>query len=67
MAEVWQEKETEYLQMYVEDLKNLEPEKEGEKADLFEKCIVGDNLAVNRLVELYLMKSVQMILPSLNR
>ena len=59
MAEVWQEKETEYLQMYVEDLKNLEPEKEGEKADLFEKCIVGDNLAVNRLVELYLMKSVQ--------
>ena len=59
MAEVWQEKETEYLQMYVEDLKNLEPEKEGEKADLFEKCIVGDNLEVNRLVELYLMKSVQ--------
>ncbi len=59
MAEVWQEKETEFLQMYVEDLKNLEPEKEGEKADLFEKCIAGDNLAVKRLVELYLMKSVQ--------
>lgn len=59
MAEVWQEKETEFLQMYVEDLKNLEPEKEGEKAALFEKCIAGDNLAVKRLVELYLMKSVQ--------
>ena len=59
MAEVWQEKETEFLQMYVDDLKNLEPEKDGEKADLFTKCIAGDNTAVKRLVELYLMKSVQ--------
>ncbi len=59
MSEVWQEKETEYLQMYVEDLKNLEPEKDGEKEALFAKSIEGDNTAVNRLVELYLMKSVQ--------
>ena len=59
MAEVWQEKETEFLQMYVEDLKNLEPEKDGEKEALFAKCIEGDNLSVKRLAELYLMKSVQ--------
>ena len=59
MSEVWQEKETEFLQMYVDDLKNLEPEKDGEKAALFAKCIEGDNTAVKRLVELYLMKSVQ--------
>jgi len=59
MSEVWKEKETEFLQMYVDDLKALAPEKEGEKASLFEKCIAGDNEAVKRLVELYLMKSVQ--------
>jgi len=60
MAEVWQEKETEFLQLYIEDLKNLEPEKEGEKEALFDKCIGGDNDAAKRLVELYLMKSVQL-------
>ena len=59
MSEVWQEKETDFLQMYIDDLKALEPEKEGEKAALFTRCIAGDNAAVKRLVELYLMKSVQ--------
>lgn len=59
MAEVWQEKETEILQMYVDDIKKLEPEKEGEKTALFEKCINGDSYAVKRLVELYLMHVLQ--------
>lgn len=59
MAEVWQEKETEFLQLYIEDLKNLEPEKEGEKEALFARCIDGDDTAAKRLVELYLMKAVQ--------
>lgn len=59
MEDVWKEKETEFLQLYIDDIKNLKPEREGEKQELFERCVGGDNTASERLLELYLMKAVQ--------
>lgn len=60
MEDIRGEKETEFLQLYIEDLKNIEPEREDEKRQLFEALICGNDAAVSRLAELYLMQAVQL-------
>lgn len=53
------EKETEILEQYIEDLKSIPGETEGEKAELLGKLISGNTSAKSRLGELYLMKAMQ--------
>lgn len=53
------EKETEILEQYIEDLKNISDEAEGEKAELLVRLISGNTSAKSRLGELYLMKAMQ--------
>lgn len=53
------EKETEILEQYIEDLKNIPAEQDGEKTLLLVKLKKGDAMAKSRLGELYLMKAMQ--------
>ncbi len=53
------EKETEILEQYIEDLKNIPAEKEGEKSALLAELKNGNASAKSRLSELCLMKAMQ--------
>ena len=53
------EKETEILEQYIEDLKNIPAEAEGEKAELLGKLKKGEASVKSRLSELCLMKAMQ--------
>jgi len=53
------EKETEILEQYIEDLKNIPEEKKGEKAELLKALKGGKATAKSRLGELCIMKAMQ--------
>ena len=48
-----------YLKEYLEDLKAFKKEAEGERENLYEKVAWGDEIARQRLIELYLLEVVE--------
>ena len=53
------ENEEAYLKEYQEDLKAFKPVSEQERQGLFEKMIMGDSQAKNRIVEIYLQDVIE--------
>lgn len=53
------DEEEAYLKEYLEDLKVFKKEEPGERENLFDKVAWGDELARQRLIELYLMDVVE--------
>lgn len=57
--EVFTEEDKRYLKEYLSELDAMKPEAEGEKENLFEQVICGDDMAKARLTELYLQEVVK--------
>lgn len=57
--ELYTEEEKRYLARYMEELKIIREEEDGERQRLFEAAAAGDALARGRLIELYLSRVVE--------